>query len=57
MYRFQFDGEEGSSLFFVGGGRVVRCRCLVEEKSPDFKSPEAGISAHALWVDLRQMTA
>ena len=30
--------------FFLGGG-VVRCRCVVKEKSPDLRSPEVGISA------------
>ena len=32
--------------FFLGGGWVVRCRGVIKEKSPDFRSPEVGISAN-----------
>ena len=36
--------RRGHRLFL--GGRVVRCRGIIKEKSPDFRSPEAGISAN-----------
>ena len=42
------DGEEVSSPFSWGGGRVVRYRGVIKEKSPDFRSPEVGISAKRL---------
>ena len=32
--------------FFLAGGVVVRCRGIIEEKSPDFRSPEVGNSAY-----------
>ena len=32
-----------------GGGGVVRCRGVIKEKSPDFRSPEVGISDN-LWA-------
>ena len=42
------DGEEVSSPFSWGGSRVVRYRGVIKEKSPDFTSPEVGISAHGI---------
>ena len=49
----RFDGEDVSSFFSSGGGGggVVRYRGVINEKSPDFRSPEVGISAfmHQLW--------
>jgi len=34
-----------SHLLFIGGrGAVVRCRGVIKKKSPDFTSPEVGIS-------------
>ena len=45
-YRGPFDGEEGSSLFSLGGGGgVVKYQGAVKEKSPEFRSQEVGISA------------
>ena len=42
----RFDGEEVSSpASLVRGGGVVRCRGVIKEKSPDFRSPEVGICA------------
>ena len=32
-------------LFLRGGGGVARYRGVIKEKSPDFRSPEVGISA------------
>ena len=46
-YGSQFDGEEGSSFFFLGGGGVVQCRRVIKEKSLDFRSPEVGISIYS----------
>ena len=33
--------------FFLSGRGLVRYRSVIEEKSPDFRSPEVGISALA----------
>ena len=39
-------GRRGNRFFLgAGGGVVVRCRGFIEEKSPDFRFPEVGISA------------
>ena len=38
-------GRRGHRFFLGGGGVVVRCRGFIEEKSPDFRFPEVGISA------------
>ena len=35
-------------MLFSWGGGVVRCRGVIKEKSPDFRSPEVGISACSL---------
>ena len=42
-----FDGEEEWSIF-SWGGVVVRCRGVIEEKSPDFRFPEVGISEYIM---------
>ena len=38
--------EKRSHLLHLGGGGSgdVRCRGVIKEKSPDFRSPEVGIS-------------
>ena len=38
--------EKRSYLLHLGGGGSgeVRCRGVIKEKSPDFRSPEVGIS-------------
>ena len=36
-------GRRGHRLF-LGGGGVVRSRGVIKEESPDFRSPEVGIS-------------
>ena len=48
----RFEGDEGSSLFSCGEvvGVVVRCRRVMEEKSPDFRSAEVGISGNIVIV-------
>ena len=46
----RFDGEEVSSPFSFGegGGLVVRYRGVTKEISPDFRSPEVGISVNSI---------
>ena len=34
----------GGAIAFFLGGKVVRCWSIIKEKSPDFRSPEVGIS-------------
>ena len=38
-------GRRSHLLHLGGGGGEVRCRGVIKEKSPDFRSPEVGISA------------
>ena len=38
-------GRRAHRFFVGGGGGVVLCRHDIKEKSPDFRSPEVGISA------------
>ena len=40
-----FSGGGGVIAFFVGGGGGSSMSGVKEEKSPDFRSPEVGISA------------
>ena len=40
----RFDGEDVSSLFSWGEGSLVRYRGVIKQQSPDFRSPEVGIS-------------
>ena len=39
-------GWRGHRFFLGGGGgvEVVQCQGVIKEKSPDFRSPEVGIS-------------
>ena len=37
-------GRRVIAFFLRGGGGVVRCRGVIKEISPDFRSPEVGIS-------------
>ena len=37
-------GRRSHLLFLRGGGQVVRYRGVMKGKSPDFRSPEVGIS-------------
>ena len=47
-YGGRFDGPGGGVIaFFLGGGDgVILCRLVIKEKSPDFGSPDIGISVY-----------
>ena len=38
-----------SHVLLLGGGGVVRCQGVIKEKSPDFRSPEVGISGVGMY--------
>ena len=47
-------GRRGHRFFLGGGGGglVVRCWGFIEEKSPDFRFPEVGISVDIIFTFL-----